>query len=125
MGSKIDAVIIDDEIDICILLSGMLKQYGITARYATSLREGLEKLSNSPNLILFLDNSLPDGYGLDSLIHIREKFPEVKVIMISAYDGDTERKIAAERGAIHFVGKPLTRALILPAIKSIFPDIIN
>lgn len=125
MGIETEAIIIDDELDICILLSGMLKKYGIKASFATTLKEGLGKLKNSSNMILFLDNSLPDGSGLESLTGINENFPELNVVMISAYDGDVERRIAFERGAKNFIGKPLTRGDIIPVLKAIFPDLID
>lgn len=125
MGKEINAIIIDDELDICILLAGMLKQMGFKSMYATTLQEGLNKLSNSPDVVLFLDNNLPDGSGLDALSGIKEKFPEIKIIMISAYDGDVERKRAAVDGAIDFIGKPLKRILIVDSLKRIFPDVLN
>ena len=125
MGKEIDAIIIDDEIDICILLTGMLKQMGFKSMYATTLKEGLTKLSNSPDVVLFLDNNLPDGSGLDALSGIKEKFPDIKIVMISAYDGEVERKRAAADGAIDFIGKPLKRVLIVDSLNKIFPDFLN
>ncbi|MBK6640766.1 MAG: response regulator [Bacteroidia bacterium] len=125
MGKDIDAIIIDDELDICILLTGMLRQIGFKTRYATTLKEGLTKLSNSSNMVLFLDNNLPDGSGLEALSDIKKDYPDIRVIMISAYDGDAERRRAADNGAADFIGKPLKRSLIVDSLKNIFPDFIN
>lgn len=125
MGKEIDAIIIDDELDICILLTGMLKQFGIKAKYATSLKEGIKKLNNSSEMVLFLDNNLPDGSGLEAIPAIKNEFPDIRIIMISAYDGEPERRKAATNGAIDFIGKPLTRSLIVDSLKNIFPDFIN
>ena len=105
-------LIIDDETDICFLLGKVLSEKKYVVSIAGNLAEGFIKLKEVDPSILFLDIRLPDGSGLDALIEIRKKNPLLKIIMMSAYDGEKERKTAFERGADLFISKPLNMELI-------------
>ena len=109
-------LIVDDEMDICYLLSGMLKQRNFLTGFVNTLSDAVIALQNDTPSILFLDNHLPDGFGLDFIPFIKKNYPEVKVIMITAHDGAAERKQAYDGGVDLFVAKPLNRKLINDAI---------
>ena len=109
-------LIVDDELDICYLLSGMLKQRNFLTGFVNTLSDAVIALQNDPPAILFLDNHLPDGFGLDFIPFIKKNYPEVKVIMITAHDGAVERRQAYEGGVDLFVAKPLNRKMINDAI---------
>ena len=112
-------LIVDDEMDICYLLSGMLKQRNFLTGFVNTLSDAVIALKNDTPSILFLDNHLPDGFGLDFIPHIKQNYPGVKVIMITAHDGAVERKKAQDGGVDLFVAKPLNRKLINDAIDSV------
>lgn len=109
-------LIVDDELDICYLLSGMLKQRNFLTGFVNNLSDAAIALQNDTPAILFLDNHLPDGFGLDFIPYIKKNYPAVKVIMITAHDGAVERRQAYEGGVDLFVAKPLNRKLINDAI---------
>jgi two-component system OmpR family response regulator len=109
-------LIVDDELDICYLLSGMLKQRNFLTGFVNTLSDAVIALQNDTPSILFLDNHLPDGFGLDFIPYIKKNYPEVKVIMITAHDGAVERRKAYEGGVDLFVPKPLNRKMINDAI---------
>ena len=99
-------LIIDDELDICLLLQAYLKRNGLSAQYACDLEEGTAKLFRIPPDILILDNNLPDGYGLERIEFFKQEFPEIKLIMISAMSGIIQ--VALENGADYFLKKPFS-----------------
>jgi len=105
-------LIIDDEKDICFLLGKVLTEKKYIVSIANNLDEGFNKLREINPSILFLDIRLPDGSGLEALTEIREHYPKMNIIMMSAYDGMQERKQAFENGADLFIGKPLNIELI-------------
>jgi len=121
--TNLKALIIDDEIDICVLLSGILKQIGINTSFAVSLNEGRKFLDEKAYEILFLDNNLPDGSGLEHLPRINQEYPGMKIIMISAYDGDKERESAKQNGAVDFIGKPLSGRAIRSSLQNHFTSL--
>ena len=113
-------LIVDDEMDICYLLSSLLKQRNLVTSFVNSISDAINALQADTPDILFLDNHLPDGFGLDFIPHIKKNYPEVKVIMITAHDGAVERKKAHDGGVDLFVAKPLNRKLINDAIDKLY-----
>lgn len=113
------ALIVDDETDICYLLSNILKQKNIQTVFAGSLAEA-DKMLQSPNLFyyVFLDNHLPDGLGINQVKRWKEKFPSIYLIMITAHDSYEERKKASTDGADDFISKPFSKEIILNSIVS-------
>lgn len=113
-------LIVDDELDICYLLSGMLKQRNFLTGFVNTLSDAANALQTDTPSLLFLDNHLPDGFGLDFIPYIKKNYPDVKVVMITAHDGAADRKKAYDGGVDLFVAKPLNRKLINDAIDKLF-----
>jgi DNA-binding response OmpR family regulator len=78
-------LIIDDEKDYCMIM----KSYFIGKKYevflAYNLKDGLKLLEEQRPDVLLLDNNLPDGKGRDQIEPIMEKFPSLRLYLISAY----------------------------------------
>jgi len=111
------ALIVDDETDICYLLSNILKQKNIQTVFAGSLAEADRVLQTSGFFYyLFLDNHLPDGLGINQIKRWKEKFPSTHVIMITAHDSYEERRKASKDGADNFIAKPFSKEIILKSI---------
>ncbi len=118
MKNHDSVLIIDDEAEICFLLSSMLKKKQLKTSVANTLAEGYYKLNAEPG-ILFLDINLPDGSGLDLLKKIRKEHPRLKIIIISAYDGESERNEATQNGADAFIGKPFNSEIVFQTINEL------
>jgi DNA-binding response OmpR family regulator len=111
------ALIIDDEIDICFLLRGILRYKNIQAKYVTTLTEAQTVLQDFEPPLIFLDNHLSDGLGVNYLRKLKREHPSSKVVMITAHDTAADRKKAYEEGVDVFISKPFTRDLILKTIE--------
>jgi len=111
------ALIVDDETDICYLLSNILKQKNIQTVFAGSLAEA-DRMLQSANFFyyVFLDNHLPDGLGINQIRRWKENFPSIHLIMITAHDSYEERKKASKDGADDFISKPFSKEVILNSI---------
>lgn len=110
-------LIIDDETDICFLLGNILKHKDIPFVYAYSLTEAANIIEQGGKFsLVFLDNYLPDGTGINYIREIKKKCPQCKVVMITAHDNVSDREKASSEGADYFIGKPFSRELILAAI---------
>src|ERR1700750_2244018 len=103
-----DILIVDDEADICELVSGLLQDEGYSTRTARDSDSALNEIkSRRPNL-LFLDIWLQGSRldGLQLLDSVKEQHPEMPVVMISGH-GNIETAVAAiKRGAYDFIEKP-------------------
>jgi len=113
-------LIIDDETDICYLLSNILKQKNIWSVLAFSLSQANDIIEQNEEFsFVFLDNYLPDGLGVNYIRQIKKNCPLCKVIMITAHDNQTDREKARFEGADFFIVKPFSRELILKTIDSL------
>ncbi len=113
------ALIVDDEMDICYLLKGILRNMNIEADYATSLTEARQKLEKFDPPVIFLDNHLTDGFGIDYISKFKQLHPQAKIVMITAHDTATDRQKAYGEGVDYFIGKPFTRETIVKTVKKI------
>lgn len=116
--TKKNILIIDDEYEICILLSSFLKSKGYHTVYANSIEEGRELLNEYSPSITFLDINLPDGLGFELVPKIKDN-PEAKVIIISAREGVDEKKLSTKFKVDDYITKPFTRNDILNSIEKI------
>ena len=117
LSQKPTILIIDDETDICYLLSSILRQKDIETIVASNLLQADHIIEASPEFsFIFLDNHLPDGLGVNYIKQIKKKCPSCKVIMITAHDNIADREIADSEGADYFIGKPFSRDLILKTL---------
>ncbi|KEG20053.1 sigma-54-dependent transcriptional regulator [Bartonella bacilliformis] len=103
-----DILIVDDEVDIRELVSGILDDEGYETRVACNSDEALEKINERVPKLIFLDiwlqGSRVDGLAL--LDEIKIRYPALPVIMISGH-GNIEMAVSAiKRGAYDFIEKP-------------------
>jgi two-component system nitrogen regulation response regulator NtrX len=103
-----DILIVDDEADIRLLISGILNDEGFTTRQAGSSDAALTALkARQPSMVvldIWLEGSRLDGMEL--LAEIRKHHPAVPVVMISGH-GNIEMAVSAiKTGAYDFIEKP-------------------
>lgn len=117
---KPKALIIDDETDICYLLSSILRQKNFQTVFAGSLAEAQQFLKEETGYaVIFLDNHLPDGFGVNFIRELKTKCPNSIVAMITAHDTVSDRAKAQEQGVDFFIGKPFTKEIIFNTIGSL------
>ncbi|HVC97675.1 MAG TPA: response regulator transcription factor, partial [Pirellulales bacterium] len=73
---------------------------------------------SKPDVVL-LDIRMTDGDGLTTLEELRQKLPDLRVVMLSTYENPTYVARASAMGASDYVLKGSTRAQLLGAIKAV------
>jgi len=114
-------LIVDDEPDLCELLSITLQRMDLTPRTANNISVAQRMLKTEEFSLCLTDMQLPDGDGLDLVKWIQQYSPNVPVAVITAH-GNMETAVRALKlGAFDFVSKPLDlaglRKLVTTAIK--------
>jgi two-component system, NtrC family, response regulator HydG len=110
-------LIIDDEIDICMLLNRYLTKKGYAVEYATEGTKGLDLLDSfQPDLVLS-DFRLGKIDGAKMLSLIKEKFPNVPVIIMTGYSDIKVAVNVMKLGAFDYLTKPLFPEEILHTIQ--------
>jgi len=82
---KKKVLIIDDEIDFCIIMKGYFERKDYEVFQAYTLQSGLFSIDETKPDVLFLDNNLPDGQGWKYVDQIVEKNPQLEIYLISAH----------------------------------------
>lgn len=114
-----NVLVIDDEKEICLLLTSMMNKLGFDSDFANSMEESRQKLQSGKYEIVFLDLNLPDGLGFHLIEDVEAANPETKIIIISAYDGNVERQRARAEGADYFIAKPFSKQAIVDALSDL------
>ncbi|MHA6281058.1 response regulator [Salinimicrobium sp. CAU 1759] len=119
-------LIVDDEKDVEMLFRQKFrketKQEDLELVFAFSGQEALEILeeSNPPSVVyVFSDINMPGMTGLELLQIIKQKFPEMKVSMISAYGDSENYNKAINSGAKEFFTKPIDFVSLKEEIRGI------
>lgn len=112
-------LIIDDEVDICFLLSNLLKKKNFQTQSAFDIHQAKMALAHYTPSVIFLDNHLTDGLGLNFIPYIKQNCPEAKIIMITAYDDKESQDEAFDKGVDDFVSKPLRWDILNAAIERV------
>jgi len=104
MSSR-EVVVIDDDESIAWVVKSALQQNGYKVVTKDRISTGIRAVKESTGVVI-LDLVLPDGSGLDALTDIKEMYPDVTVIVITAH-GRMESTIdAMKRGAYDYLEKP-------------------
>ncbi|MEO6406817.1 MAG: response regulator [Ferruginibacter sp.] len=112
-------LIIEDEGDICLLLNLILKEDDIDIDHVQNLSKAKAYLETGLPQLVILDNRLPDGLGLDFIEFLREKYPSLKILMISGYHASEAKDVALHNGADIFLEKPFTKDQVFDAVHNL------
>jgi len=82
-GRKV--LIIDDEIDLCLLLKGYFLRKNYEVYLSHTLEQGVSFLKTLKPDIIFLDNNLPDGVGWSMAEKFATDYPDMYINLISAF----------------------------------------
>ncbi|MEW5762547.1 MAG: sigma-54 dependent transcriptional regulator [Bacillota bacterium] len=99
-------LVIDDEEHMRWALERAMKQEGYGVITATGGHEGLEALHREGAALVILDLKMPDLDGIEVLKRIRESFPRLPVIMITAHGTIQTAIEAMKMGAADYITKP-------------------
>ena len=111
-------LIVEDEGEMCLVLNILLDSDEMKLDHVDNLLAADEYLKNEQPSLVILDNKLPDGFGVDFISYVKKKYPSIKVIMISGFDGSV-KDVALENGADFFLEKPFTKDQIYQSIKAL------
>jgi len=100
-----DILIVDDEKDLCNILTLFCVRKNFTVSCAFTLQNAMTQLESLPRL-MFLDNNLTDGSGLELIKQFKIRSPRTKIAFITASTNQTIRHEAFQRGADYFLAKP-------------------
>ena len=115
-------LVVDDELIVRDSLKEWLEQEGFAVDMAASGREALNQLSAQTYQLMLLDLKMPEMDGVEVLKKTAEEFPELSVVMMTAY-ATVETAVEAMRiGARDYLVKPFDPKILIPMVERLYQE---
>jgi two-component system cell cycle sensor histidine kinase/response regulator CckA len=109
-------LVIDDDETFCCLLVEILEEMGMRAVWTTNGLTGYEMLTRDDYDLCIIDVRMPLVLGTDLAEAIREDYPQVKIILASAFADETLQEYAKRKGIL-LLSKPFTANRLLDTLE--------
>ncbi|HMB30494.1 MAG TPA: sigma 54-interacting transcriptional regulator, partial [Desulfohalobiaceae bacterium] len=100
-------LVVDDEPNTLKVVSAVLQKQGYSVSTALNFESAWAVLEKEPIQIVITDLKLPDKSGLELLEGVKKKWPDINVIMITAYGTIDNAVQAMKLGAYNYLTKPV------------------
>jgi len=110
-------LLVDDEEEFLDIMSERMRNRGMEVVTASSAKEALEKIEKELFDAIILDFMMPEMNGLETIKAIKEKKPELQVILLSGQATLEKGVEAMKLGALDVVEKPADMETLVAKIK--------
>ena len=112
-------LIVDDDIDLCLLLNLYLTRKGFKVSEAHSSKEALSFIEYNPPDLVVCDIRLQDMDGITLMKIVKDNSPDIPFVFITAYDDIKTSSRAMSLGALDYITKPLLPEEVTLSIQKI------
>ncbi|MCB0420444.1 MAG: response regulator [Bdellovibrionales bacterium] len=123
MSRKI--LVVDDEPDLCEIVSFHLESAGYKTAIAGSGNSAIEWLKNNPCDLVISDIRMPDGSGLDIFAYISEYRKKIPIIFMSGFSDVHPEELKKKEGVLEVFSKPADLVRTIELIRSYFEQDIE
>lgn len=120
---KIDILVVDDEEMMRELLEDVLVMEGYSVETAVDGQAALSRVKEVQPLLVISDIKMPRMNGFELLKSVKERFPEMRMIMMTGYADDFSVKDALRLNADEYIIKPFNTQDIAAVVKSVLGDL--
>jgi DNA-binding response OmpR family regulator len=114
-------LVVDDDPHMRGLLRDVLEPAGYRVEEAPDTDGLFQLLGRLRPVAVVLDDDLPGRAGLEALPMLRERWPDVPVVIITAFGGVQAREAAVQLGAAGYLDKPFPVAHLLAMLHALCP----
>lgn len=123
--SNPEIMIIDDEQEMLVSYEKILRKAGFQIQSYQRAESALQRLDAEHNFSLILcDLKMPGMDGMKFLANVKEKHPQLPVIMVSGYGTMDSAIEAVKIGAFDFIEKPFSKKRLLLSIENALKEIV-
>jgi two-component system, chemotaxis family, chemotaxis protein CheY len=122
-GQPVRYLVVDDSVFARKNLARMIESFG--GQLAGEAGDGMSAISEydrtKPDIVL-MDITMPQMEGIEAAEKIVQKHPDARVVMVSSVGYQENIVAALQRGARHFVQKPVKPEVLYEVIKYVMGD---
>lgn len=111
-------LVVDDEQIIRELLERLLQRENFTTFIAKSGEEAIEILKETMVDLVITDIAMPGMNGLELMVHVKDIYPFVPVLVITGFSGKYNSESVIAEGADGYIAKPFKNIEIINKVKS-------
>ena len=121
---NIRLLLVDDERSFLNTIAKRMKKRGISAELAYSGEQCLEMLENQPFDVVVSDVKMPGMDGICLLKHIKQKYPDIEVILLTGHASTQDGVDGIKSGAFDYLTKPIELEHLLSKVEQAFDKIL-
>ena len=110
-------LIVDDDQDLRELIAEILDDQGFAIRVCATAEEALEVLRQEQFKVAIIDNMMPGMGGMALLSLLKNQYPAIKAIMITAFSTVDNAVAAMKSGADDYLAKPFRRDELVMCVR--------
>ena len=122
LGPYRRVLVVDDEANLRQTLARILHQMGCEVTTAADGSEALQRLEAAPYDLVYLDIRLPGMDGLQVLRQIHDRYPQLAVVLLTAYASINSAVEAVRLGATDYLIKPISPEALIARTRTILAD---
>ena len=111
-------LVVDDDAELCQLLSEYLMPEGYDVEAVHSGTEGVERALSGDHALVVLDVMLPDVRGFEVLRQLRAR-SRMPVLMLTARGNEQDRILGLEMGADDYLPKPFAFTELVARVRAL------
>lgn len=112
-------LLVDDDPAMCAMLRGFLEREHVTVIARSRGCDALETLESERVDALVLDKEMPEMSGLEVLARARRRWPQLPIVMVTAFGGRSAEVAARARGATAYLEKPFRLYELLGVLRNV------
>lgn len=113
---------VDDEQLLHGVLERLFNRNNITVTSCSSALQAIEELKQTSFDLVITDFKMPEMDGLELLAHVRQEYPDLKVVMITAHSNVQHAVGAMKSGAVDYIPKPFSTAELLERVQHLLKE---
>jgi DNA-binding NtrC family response regulator len=115
-------LVVDDEVTAGKSIEKVLAKKGFQIDFAESADEGLNKMEKELFELVLLDIMMPQVNGIELLSIIKERWPDLRVVMVTGYPSIETAVEATRLGALDYISKPFTPTELREKVDQVLRD---
>ncbi len=123
-ASGVKILLVDDDVPSLTAMKGMLSDFSAEADTADSVKECMDKVSNTEYDMIFMDDFMPGMNGPKLLSRIKDKLPEkTKVISLTGNAAPDSEERYIGLGFTGYISKPVTPETLKKVLQPLLPNV--